>query len=187
MSNVGMGCLEYWQCFPLSVRCHACLHWTRQDDRLSDEAVCAALVKCSEAGITRLAVNGCHPGDWDRVQDIVSRHGASHGLIANYGLHPWWIDRRGTSWLDDLRRRLEAAPTAGLGEVLIWKALVLLLIHCAAINRTRANAAPRSLLSSAPVWARQAAPRRRRHGLADGAAARPISVGRGTTAHRIGA
>src|SRR4030095_11573619 len=33
------------------------------------------------------------------------------------GLHPWNVGNATTSWKDDLRRTLEAAPRAGIGEI----------------------------------------------------------------------
>lgn len=75
------------------------------------------LEDAASVGVSHFAVNGCFPGDWDRVDDLVKRYSHGNVLVANYGLHPWWIGRQQEGWIEDLRRRLEAHPRAGLGEV----------------------------------------------------------------------
>ena len=65
------------------------------------------------AGVMGWAVAGADPTQWDRLEEIVSRHGG----LALLGVHPWWaadLDPSALSpFLEDLARR----PLAhGLGE-----------------------------------------------------------------------
>lgn len=88
-------------------------HLHLQDERLSsclDEILATIRV----LGITRLVVNGTHPGDWDAVARLASR---VPEVIPCYGLHPWKVGRESGPWLEDLADRLRADPRAAVGEI----------------------------------------------------------------------
>lgn len=89
--------------------------WAVQDARFHPDELEGVLGRARAAGVFRIAVNGCHVGDWQRVDAIAAAHGDL--VVANYGLHPWWVGRQQDDWLVLLRQRLLANPGAGLGEV----------------------------------------------------------------------
>jgi TatD DNase family protein len=59
-------------------------------------------------------VNGTCQTDWPEVAALAREHGWVH---PSHGLHPWNVGNATASWKDDLRRTLEAAPRAGIGEI----------------------------------------------------------------------
>ncbi len=99
-------------------------HCHLQDQRLSGEAsgrsLDAVLSEAAEAGVHQLACNGCWQEDWGAVAAAAAAHPGS--VVANFGLHPWWVGRRSSEWLQQLRQMLEQHPHAGLGEVGAWVA-----------------------------------------------------------------
>jgi TatD DNase family protein len=75
-----------------------------------------------QTGVRAAVVNGSSEGDWGDVSsltlDLTKRTGRkSLRIIPSYGLHPWDVGNRSLRWLDDLRRRLDADPQAGVGEI----------------------------------------------------------------------
>lgn len=88
-------------------------HLHLQDERLSTclEEILATI---RAVGITRLVVNGTHPGDWESVASLASQ---IPEVIPCYGLHPWKVGSESGSWLGKLEDRLRADPRAGVGEV----------------------------------------------------------------------
>ncbi len=88
-------------------------HLHLQDPRLAGE-VGGILATLRSLGITRLVVNGTHPGDWDSVEQLAAD---VPEVIPNFGLHPWRVGTEGADWLDDLSTRLARHPAAGLGEI----------------------------------------------------------------------
>jgi TatD DNase family protein len=67
-----------------------------------------------EAGITACVVNGTCEEDWPEVARLAERH--PDFVIPAFGLHPWKVAARSSSWLDTLAAFLESHPGAGLGE-----------------------------------------------------------------------
>lgn len=65
-------------------------------------------------GITRLVVNGCHPGDWAEVERLALLYPE---VMPSFGLHPWWTDEAATRHLVELERYLQRNPNAGIGEI----------------------------------------------------------------------
>lgn len=66
-------------------------------------------------GLAGAVVNGTREDDWDAVASLVARRA---GLIASFGLHPWYVRTRSARWLETLAARLDAAqPRAGVGEI----------------------------------------------------------------------
>lgn len=66
-------------------------------------------------GISRLIVNGTHPGDWGEVANLARRHPGF--LLPSYGLHPWKVEGAPEGWLEELDRLLAESPQAGVGEI----------------------------------------------------------------------
>uniref|UniRef100_A0A1D2AGU1 Uncharacterized protein n=1 Tax=Auxenochlorella protothecoides TaxID=3075 RepID=A0A1D2AGU1_AUXPR len=89
-------------------------HCHLQDARFGAGELDDILSRSRAAGVSRMAVNGCCVEDWPLVHAIAAAHGEM--VVANYGLHPWWVGRQPDHWLDLLRQRLLANPGAGLGE-----------------------------------------------------------------------
>lgn len=66
-------------------------------------------------GLGGAVVNGTREDDWDAVATTVA---ARPGLIASYGVHPWYARGRSDRWLDTLTARLDAAGArTGVGEI----------------------------------------------------------------------
>lgn len=66
-------------------------------------------------GICRLSCNGCFEGDWDRVLQLV--RGQPGHVVANFGLHPWWVGWAGTGFCTQQQAQTVAgvARTAAAG------------------------------------------------------------------------
>ena len=88
-------------------------HLHLQDERLSSR-LDEVLATIRSLGITRLVVNGTHPGDWESVAALASR---IPEVIPCYGLHPWRVGSEPGNWLGDLGERLRGDPRAGVGEI----------------------------------------------------------------------
>lgn len=81
----------------------------------------ADLVK---AGVATAVVNGSSELDWEDVAEL-SRYAAemrrktpaSLNVIPSYGVHPWDVGNRSTSWFDTLRTRLDGDSRAQVGEI----------------------------------------------------------------------
>ncbi len=59
-------------------------------------------------------VNGTSERDWSAVAALAARHS---WVLPSFGLHPWHVAERSSGWLEDLHRRLDAHPGAGVGEI----------------------------------------------------------------------
>ena len=66
--------------------------------------------KCDMA---RWVVNGLHPSDWPQVAALARRQPR---VLPCFGLHPWYLKDRPTSWLEELEEMISAHPGCGLGE-----------------------------------------------------------------------
>jgi len=71
----------------------------------------AGIVDTLEAlGIGGAVVNGTIEGDWEGV----ARLGRERAwVIPSYGIHPWYIKRRGADWEERLRARLDEGGVVG--------------------------------------------------------------------------
>lgn len=73
------------------------------------------------SGCERVVVNGTSPNDWGDVAEY-----DPPGLVVQraFGVHPWYLGRitDRSDWFDDLRDRLDADPTASIGEIGIDRA-----------------------------------------------------------------
>lgn len=65
-------------------------------------------------GLTKAVVNGTCEDDWDAVAALARRF---PWVRPSYGVHPWDAGNRSPAWLDHLRARLLADPTAAVGEI----------------------------------------------------------------------
>ena len=63
------------------------------------------------ASAEELVVCSTGPGDWDAVSAL-----APTAKAVAYGVHPWWACDASEGWLDALKGRLVASPTALVGE-----------------------------------------------------------------------
>lgn len=79
---------------------------------LKSEGFEAMLDRGREAGVAAFVVCGTEPNDWDRLLQAASRH---RDLVPMLGLHPWYVARAGTYWLERLEKALLASG-AGVGE-----------------------------------------------------------------------
>lgn len=65
-------------------------------------------------GIVSMVVNGTSEDDWREVADISSN---TEIVIPSFGLHPWYVGNRTSSWETALRDHIITTPKAGVGEV----------------------------------------------------------------------
>jgi TatD DNase family protein len=85
-----------------------------QDDRFAGRQE-TILRAATEAGVTRMVVNGACEADWPAVAALARNH---PGLVQpSFGWHPWYLDERGPDWEDALARQLDAQPDAFVGEI----------------------------------------------------------------------
>lgn len=64
--------------------------------------------------VAAAVVNGTSESDWDAVAKLARER---EWVVPAFGLHPWFVAGRSPSWLDNLKRRLDADPAAGVGEI----------------------------------------------------------------------
>lgn len=83
-----------------------------QDDRLAPH-LDRILVDVKSAGIARMVVNGSCEEDWPQVLDLARR---LPEVLPSFGYHPWYIKERTPRWLDEVKRFLDATPSA-VGEI----------------------------------------------------------------------
>lgn len=88
-------------------------HLHLQDPRF-EPCLPAILTDLRNAGVTRLVVNGTHPGDWDAVAGLAARFPE---VAASYGLHPWRVGTEPETWLVELESRLASDDRSGIGEI----------------------------------------------------------------------
>lgn len=74
----------------------------------------AILDQLARLPIERAVVNGTREDDWDAVATLAREQAF---VIPSFGLHPWYVASRTPQWLGKLRARLEAHPSAGVGEI----------------------------------------------------------------------
>lgn len=83
-----------------------------QDPRLAGQLE-DVLAACRHTGIARMVVNGSCEEDWPQVLALAKRHPV---VLPSFGYHPWLVRARSGSWLEHLKRHLDAAPSA-IGEI----------------------------------------------------------------------
>lgn len=85
-----------------------------QDARFSGKTD-QLVAEMKQAGISSCVVNGTTPSDWQAVAELADRHAGF--VLPSFGLHPWKVKGRASHWCEDLERRLEQFPGAGVGEI----------------------------------------------------------------------
>ena len=88
-------------------------HCHMQDVRLAT-GVDATMKRARAAGVEKLLCCGTTGSDWQQVETLCRRHSA---LIPAFGLHPWYVPGRSSTWMDDLTDSLLSDPTAAVGEI----------------------------------------------------------------------
>lgn len=88
-------------------------HLHLQDARLSGE-LDSILAEMRSAGITRWAVNGTGPDDWNEVALLAATHSET---VAGYGVHPWKVNSIPNHWESELLERLQNDPDSFVGEI----------------------------------------------------------------------
>ena len=83
-----------------------------QDDRLRPHGE-AILTAATDAGVTRMVVNGSCESDWPQVLELALRHPQ---VLPSFGYHPWYVKERTSGWKEALGCHLDAMP-AGVGEI----------------------------------------------------------------------
>ncbi|MDX2081406.1 MAG: TatD family hydrolase [Terrimicrobiaceae bacterium] len=83
-----------------------------QDPRLAMQ-LDSVLAACQRVDIARMVVNGSCEEDWPQVLVLAKRQPI---VLPSFGYHPWYVRERTADWLDQLRRHLDAAPSA-IGEI----------------------------------------------------------------------
>ncbi len=89
-------------------------HAHLQDARIYSSAR-KVLEEAKRRGVAAVSVNGCCEDDWGRVEALAEAY--KQQVVPNFGLHPWFLDKRKENWLNVLSLYLKRNPTAGLGEV----------------------------------------------------------------------
>lgn len=87
-------------------------HCHLQDKRLFADSV-AIIGRARAKGVLTMMCCGTAEHDWDAVKTLSERE----GVLASFGLHPWYVSRRTEWWLDKLEEILTASPNAGVGEI----------------------------------------------------------------------
>jgi TatD DNase family protein len=84
-----------------------------QDERLNPwrEEILATM---PHTGLAEMIVNGSCEEDWPQVAALAEEHA---WIRPAFGLHPWYVTKRGPEWLETLRNHLKACPRAIVGEI----------------------------------------------------------------------
>lgn len=88
-------------------------HCHLQDPRIYSLA--PQLIRSSlDSGIAHFAVNGVSEKDWHLVKQMSESYPS---VVPCFGVHPWFVPERTTSWFTNLRQYFESTPTAAVGEI----------------------------------------------------------------------
>jgi TatD DNase family protein len=89
-----------------------------QDDRFSGRQT-ELLAACETAGIKRMVVNGACEEDWPQVLQLAREYKM---VLPSFGYHPWYLHELTPDWLANLKKILDAGPSA-VGEIGLdrWK------------------------------------------------------------------
>ncbi|HRZ87294.1 MAG TPA: TatD family hydrolase [bacterium] len=88
-------------------------HAHLQDERLRPEAD-AVIERAVRTGVRKIVCCGTSEKDWESVRSLAQRHPGV--IIPSFGLHPWYIAERSSSWLETLADYLRSLPSA-VGEI----------------------------------------------------------------------
>jgi TatD DNase family protein len=87
-------------------------HCHLQDKRIAADSA-AIIARAHAKGVIKMMCCGTCENDWDAVKAL----SAQEGVLASFGLHPWYVSERTDWWLDKLETLLAASPGAGVGEI----------------------------------------------------------------------
>lgn len=87
-------------------------HCHLQDERIAPE-IEAVLGRAAAAGVRMFVCCGSAEADWNAVAAISARP----GVIACYGLHPWYIRERTPAWRETLASMLRSDSRSAVGEI----------------------------------------------------------------------
>jgi TatD DNase family protein len=69
--------------------------------------------EAGEGSVELMLLNGTAPDDWQKVLDLAA---ADKRVLPCFGLHPWFINKAGPLWLEELELFLRRAPSC-VGEI----------------------------------------------------------------------
>ena len=87
-------------------------HCHLQDKRIVADSS-AVIARARAKGVLKMMCCGTGENNWDAVKAL----SAQEGVLASFGLHPWYVSERTDWWLDKLETLLVASPGAGVGEI----------------------------------------------------------------------
>ncbi len=87
-------------------------HCHLQDKRIIADST-DIIARAREKGVIKMMCCGTCEKDWDAVKTL----SAQEGILASFGLHPWYVSERTDWWLDKLEALLAVLPGAGVGEI----------------------------------------------------------------------
>ena len=87
-------------------------HCHLQDKRIAADSA-AIIARARAEGVMKMMCCGTCENDWDAVKTLL----AQEGVLASFGLHPWYVSERTDWWLDKLETLLVDSPGAGVGEI----------------------------------------------------------------------
>ena len=94
------------------------LVWADAHSHLQDPRLAAHLpqvfARARAAGVGWLHVDATCEADWPAVAALADAHPG--GVIASFGIHPWFLRNRSARWLQNLRAVLGSRPS-GIGEI----------------------------------------------------------------------
>ena len=88
-------------------------HSHLQDPRLAPHLP-QVFARARAAGVGLLHVAATAEADWPAVAALADAHPG--GVIASFGIHPWFLRNRSARWLQNLRAVLGSRPS-GIGEI----------------------------------------------------------------------
>ncbi len=83
-------------------------------DAWFDESRSAIVDALPMVGLRRAVVNGACEEDWPVIANLARQQA---WILPSFGVHPWDVGNRSTSWAKRLREALVAEPTAQVGEI----------------------------------------------------------------------
>jgi len=89
-------------------------HCHLQDDRIVNDLE-NILSRAVGAGVSKIVCCGSCEEDWEQVLQIYENH--EDLIIPAFGIHPWYVDKRSSSWLEKLKEILKKVPCAAVGEI----------------------------------------------------------------------
>lgn len=107
IGNISVLCYCYQHMRLFDAHCHI------QDERLAS-GLDATLKRARTSGVMKMLCCGTSETDWQRVATLCNRNSA---LIPAFGLHPWHVQGRSSTWMTALTDSLLSDPAAAVGEI----------------------------------------------------------------------